>query len=121
MLRKTSCALASWSLGASTSHAPAGPAVVDNISKKREPLPTLSGVYFIQPSEGSLNCLLNDWKGAKPPYKTAHVYFSARLDPRILAAFRAQAPQALLSNLRTLKEVLHTVLHPLHARCHRQQ
>ena len=79
--------------------------MVDNIAKRREPLPTLSGVYFIQPSEGSLNALINDFKGAKPPYKTAHVFFSARLDPRVLAAFKAQAPATLMGCLRSLKEV----------------
>ena len=78
--------------------------MVDNIGKRREPLPTLSGVYFIQPSESSLNALLSDYKGAKAPYKTAHVFFSARLDPRVLAAFKAQAPPALMGCLRSLKE-----------------
>lgn len=79
-------------------------AVVENLSKRREPLPTLSGVYFITPSETSLNELMADYK-TKALYKTTHVFFSTRIDPRLLAAFRSQAPPALLSNLRTLKEV----------------
>ena len=79
-------------------------AVVENLAKRREPLPTLSGVYFITPTEESLNGLINDFK-TKPLYKTAHVFFSTRIDQRILAAFRSQAPPALLSCLKTLKEV----------------
>lgn len=81
-----------------------GISLVENLSKRREPLPTLSGVYFITPSETSLNELMADYK-TKALYKTTHVFFSTRIDPRLLAAFRSQAPPALLSNLRTLKEV----------------
>ena len=78
--------------------------VVENLSKRREPLPTLSGVYFITPTEGSLNELMGDFK-TRPLYRTAHVFFSTRIDPRILTAFRSQAPPALLSCLKSLKEV----------------
>ena len=79
--------------------------MVDNVAKRREPLPNLSGVYFIQPSESSLNALINDFKGAKAPYKTAHVFFSTRLDPRVAAAFKVQAPAVLMSCLKSMQEV----------------
>ena len=78
--------------------------MVENLSKRREPLPTLSGVYFITPTESSLNELMADFK-TKALYKTAHVFLSNKMEPRLLAAFRSQAPPALLSSLKQLKEV----------------
>ena len=79
--------------------------MVDDIAKRREPLPQLSAVYFIQPSEASLNALIADWTGAKAPYKTAHVFLSTRFLPGILPAFKANCPPLLQSCLRSLKEV----------------
>ena len=89
-------------------------AVVDDIAKRREPLPALSAVYFIQPSEASLNALIADWSGAKAPYKTAHVFLSTRFLPGILPAFKANCPPLLQSSLRSLKEVC---LSPEHCGC----
>ena len=48
--------------------------------------------------------LIGDFK-TKALYKTAHVFFSSRVDPKILATFKAQAPPALLGCLKSLKEV----------------
>ena len=79
--------------------------MVDDIGKRREPLPALSAVYFIQPSESSLNALIADWTGAKAPYKTAHVFLSTRFLPGILPAFKSNCPPLLQSCLRSLKEV----------------
>lgn len=83
--------------------------MVENLSKRREPLPTLSGVYFITPTESSLNELISDFR-TKPLYKTAHVFFSTRVDARTLAAFRSRAPATLLSCLKSLKEVSSTLV-----------
>ena len=71
------------------------------VTKRREPLP-LSGVYFISASETSIRALIEDFK-YKPLYKTAHVFFSSRVPPGVLAELKNCS--GLLSRLKSLKEV----------------
>ena len=80
----------------------ASSAVVETVNKKREPLNTLSGVYFISGTEKSVQLIIEDFK-TQPLYKTAHIFFSSRVAPSLLQEIRG-AP-GLLSRLRSLKEV----------------
>ena len=78
--------------------------VVEDVTKRREPLPALVGVYFISPAEESVRQLIRDFSlAAMPQYRAAHVFFSSKLAPQQLAAIR-DCPH-LVSHLRTLKEV----------------
>lgn len=54
---------------------PAGVSVVEDIEKRREPLP-LAAVYFISPSPSSIQHLVADFE-AKPLYPSVHVFFSS--------------------------------------------
>lgn len=91
------------------------PAVVENVNVKREPLPKLSGVYFITPSNESVARLVEDFQ-ERPLYKTAHVFFSSPANPAVLAAIRA-CP-GLTSRLGNLKEVLGRPVPVRWWRCH---
>lgn len=77
-------------------------AVVENVEVKREPLPKMSGVYFITPSVKSVGKLIEDFRD-KPLYASAHVFVSSGAPPTVLAAIRS-CP-GLTSRLRSLKEV----------------
>eukprot|EP00884_Botryococcus_braunii_P006265 jgi/Botrbrau1/1563/Bobra.0107s0050.1 len=79
-----------------------GISLVDNVAKKREPLPSLSGVYFITPSNDSVRQVIEDFK-EKPLYKSAHIFFSSSADPRQLNAIKSSP--GLIAHLKTLKEV----------------
>lgn len=81
-----------------------GVSLVEDIGKRREPLPQLAGIYFLSPTDAGVRQLVRDFSLATmPQYKTVHVFFSSRPTPQQLAAIR-ECPN-LVSRLRALKEV----------------
>jgi syntaxin-binding protein 1 len=80
------------------------PAVVDDIAKRREPLPALLGIYFITPSDAAVKQLIRDFAlGSMPQYKAAYVFFSGRVSRQQVEAIKECQP--LVARLRGLKEV----------------
>lgn len=51
--------------------------VIENISKKRQPLPELDSIYFITPELSSVESLCQDFSNEKQPkYKSVHLFFT---------------------------------------------
>ena len=74
--------------------------LVENIQKKRQPLPDMTVMYFISPTQGSISRLLADFHPKRPLYKKACVFFSSQLPKPELERIK-QAP-TLLSRLAAL-------------------
>jgi syntaxin-binding protein 1 len=82
-----------------------GVAVVEDVMINRQYLPNLEAIYFLTPTEDSVNALIRDFDPSvkkKTMYSDVHVFFTSRL-PDALSQKIKQA--RVSSKIRTLKEL----------------
>ncbi|KAK4262652.1 hypothetical protein QN277_028188 [Acacia crassicarpa] len=54
-----------------------GVSLVEDIYKRRQPLPTMDAIYFIQPTRENVIMFLSDMSGNRPLYRKAFIFFSS--------------------------------------------
>ncbi|MED6106852.1 hypothetical protein PIB30_008551 [Stylosanthes scabra] len=80
-----------------------GVSLVEDIYKRRQPLPTMDAIYFIQPTRENVIMFLSDMSGKTPLYRKAFVFFSSTI-PRELVMEIKKDPR-VLPRLGALKEM----------------
>ncbi|KAL9658497.1 hypothetical protein ABK040_006037 [Willaertia magna] len=77
--------------------------IVENLSKKRQPFPTLDAIYFVSPTSDSIDKIIEDYNNpSKPQYANAHLLFSSRLSEELLDKI---AKSRLQAKVKTLQDI----------------
>jgi syntaxin-binding protein 1 len=78
--------------------------LVESLGKKRAPFPDMGALYLLEPSEESINRMLEDFVAGKVLYGThVFIYTLGRLSDKLLDKIKACRP--LLKRLKALSEV----------------
>ncbi|XP_011176754.1 protein ROP isoform X1 [Zeugodacus cucurbitae] len=82
-----------------------GITLVEDINKKREPLPTMDAIYLITPSDESVRALIRDFENpARPMYRYAHVFFTEAIPEDIFHMLQIRS-DITRKYIRTCKEI----------------
>lgn len=78
--------------------------MVDNVNIPRKPSPRVDGIYFITPTDESVEALVSDFsRRGQLQHKDVHVFFSSAVEAHQLD--RIRGCKKLVENLVTLKEI----------------
>eukprot|EP00850_Spirogloea_muscicola_P000416 SM000002S05496 [mRNA] locus=s2:67784:72742:- [translate_table: standard] len=80
-----------------------GVSLVEDLKKKRQPLPSLDAIYYIQPTRDSIRRMRDDMSGASPLYKRAYVFYSSPVSREYLQAIKGDP--LLIPRIAAMKEV----------------
>ncbi|XP_020581596.1 SNARE-interacting protein KEULE-like [Phalaenopsis equestris] len=80
-----------------------GISLVEDIYKRRQPMPSMDAIYFIQPTRENVVMFLSDMSGRSPLYKRAFVFFSSPISKELVNHIKSDA--SVRPRLSTLSEM----------------
>ncbi|XP_014521349.1 SNARE-interacting protein KEULE isoform X1 [Vigna radiata var. radiata] len=80
-----------------------GVSLVEDIYKRRQPLPSMDAIYFIQPTRENVIMCLSDMAGRTPLYKKAFIFFSSSISRELVMDIKKDTK--ILSRLGALREM----------------
>ncbi|KAK4435129.1 SNARE-interacting protein KEULE [Sesamum alatum] len=80
-----------------------GVSLVEDIHKRRQKLPTMDAIYFIQPTNENIVTFLSDMSGGSPLYRKAFVFFSSPVAKELVSDIKGNG--SALSRIGALREM----------------
>ncbi|KAJ8620084.1 hypothetical protein MRB53_028613 [Persea americana] len=80
-----------------------GVSLVEDLYKRRQPLPSMDAIYFIQPTKENIVFFLSDMSGRIPLYKKAFVFFSAPVSKELVCHIKNDT--SVLPRIGALREM----------------
>ncbi|KAK1408861.1 hypothetical protein QVD17_40970 [Tagetes erecta] len=80
-----------------------GVSLVEQILKRREPMPNMDAIYYIQPTYENLIMFMSDMSGREPLYKKAFVYFSSPIPKDFIS--RIKSDSSVVPRIGALREM----------------
>ncbi|KAK9076450.1 hypothetical protein SSX86_004784 [Deinandra increscens subsp. villosa] len=80
-----------------------GVSLVEQLFKRREPMPSMDAIYYIQPTYENLIMFMSDMSGREPLYKKAFVYFCSPIPKDFIP--RIKADSSIVSRIGALREM----------------
>lgn len=80
-----------------------GISLVEDLFKRREPLPSMDAIYFMQPSKENIIMFLSDMSGREPLYKKAYIFFSSSVPKELINHIKCDT--SVLPRIGALREL----------------
>ncbi|XP_058086240.1 SNARE-interacting protein KEULE-like isoform X1 [Magnolia sinica] len=80
-----------------------GVSLVEDLYKRRQPLPSMDAIYFIHPSKENVVFFISDMSGRCPLYKKAYVFFSSPIPKDFVSMIKNDT--SVLPRIGALREV----------------
>ncbi|KAK4578564.1 hypothetical protein RGQ29_028598 [Quercus rubra] len=80
-----------------------GVSLVEDLFRRRQPLPSMDAIYFIQPSKENVVMFLSDMSGREPLYKKAFVFFSSPVPKEFVNHIKSDT--SVLPRIGALREM----------------
>ncbi|KAF5732954.1 protein transport Sec1a [Tripterygium wilfordii] len=80
-----------------------GVSLVEDLFRRREPMPSMDVIYFIQPSKENVVMFLSDMSGREPLYKKAFVFFSSSVPKELVNHIKCDT--SVLPRIGALREM----------------
>ncbi|KAK4365256.1 hypothetical protein RND71_016614 [Anisodus tanguticus] len=80
-----------------------GVSLVEDIYRRRQPLPSMDAIYFIQPTKENVVMFLSDMAGKSPLYRKAFIFFSSPIAKELVNYIKRDS--SVLSRISALREM----------------
>ncbi|CAD6264107.1 unnamed protein product [Miscanthus lutarioriparius] len=80
-----------------------GVSLVEDLYKRRQPLPSMDAIYFMQPTKENVRIFMSDMSGKNSLYKKAYIFFSSPVQRELVAHIKKDS--TVLARISALSEM----------------